>query len=194
MHGQINQVCRSAWFQLRRISQIRQYLDLEATKKIIHSFVTSRIDNLNSLLYQVPAIHLKKVRRIQYASARIILLSKEQWNLLPLLKELHWLPLMYRIHYKILLITFKALHGFGPKYLSDLLKPVTHENRVLRSSSKHLLTIPFSKSVSYGDRSFCVAAPTLWNSIPADLRAVQDINHFKKSLKTYLFTLAFRNV
>ena len=194
MHGQINQVCRNSWFQLRRISQIRQYLDFEATKKIIHSFVTSRIDNLNSLLYGVPSVHLKKLRRVQYASARIILLSKEQWNLLPLLKELHWLPIMYRIHYKLLLLTFKALNGLGPQYLSDLLQPVTSTHRVLRSSSQNLLIIPFSKSVTYADRSFSVAAPTLWNAIPADLRASKDIKHFKKSLKTHLFTIAFKNV
>ena len=33
-----------------------------------------------------------------------------------------WLPVPERIHYKILLLTFKALHGLAPHYLSELLK------------------------------------------------------------------------
>ena len=44
---------------------------------------------------------------------------------------------------------------------------------------------------SYGDRSFSVAAPTLWNTLPVSLRNTDSILTFKSSLKTYLFKLAF---
>ena len=44
---------------------------------------------------------------------------------------------------------------------------------------------------SFGDRSFSVAAPTLWNALPVSLRSIKCISTFKSNLKTYLFKLAF---
>ena len=44
---------------------------------------------------------------------------------------------------------------------------------------------------SFGDRSFSVAAPTLWNALPVSLRSTKCISTFKSNLKTYLFKLAF---
>ena len=55
------------------------------------------------------------------ASARHIYRAQKFCPITPLLAELHWLPVRSRIHYKILLITFKVLHGLSPKYLSDLI-------------------------------------------------------------------------
>ena len=42
-----------------------------------------------------------------------------------------------------------------------------------------------------GARSFYVAAPTLWNSLPANIREITSLSIFKKKLKTYLFNLAY---
>ena len=104
MKSHIKQVCRGAWCQLRRIGQIRQYLDTDSTKKLINAFVTSRIDNLNSLLYNVPNTNLKGLQKIQYAAARMILLPQDRrCHMSPLLKQLHWLPITYRIQYTILI-------------------------------------------------------------------------------------------
>ena len=44
---------------------------------------------------------------------------------------------------------------------------------------------------SFGDRSFSVAAPPLWNALPVSLRSIKCISTFKSNLKTYLFKLAF---
>ena len=170
MKGHIDQVCRGSWFHLRRIGQIRNILDTDSTKKVIHAFVTSRLDNLNSLLYKIPELHLKKLRRVQYAAARMVLLSKERRVMLPLLKQLHWLPVSKRIEYKILILTYKSLNNLGPKYLSDLLQiRSSSHGMALRSNQQLLLEIPhFSKLPSFGDRSFSVAAPTLWNNLPVN--------------------------
>ena len=45
--------------------------------------------------------------------------------------------------------------------------------------------------VTLGDRSFCAAAPYLWNSLPDELRDIQALPVFKCKLKTYLFRAAF---
>ena len=112
----------------------------------------------------------------------------------PVLRELHWLPVKYRINFKILLLIFKALHGIAPSYISDLIK-VKHNTRYsLRSNEGVCLMHPKGRmKKSFEDRSFSVAAPTLWNNLPASLRSMSSISSFKSQLKTHLFRLAFNS-
>ena len=100
----------------------------------------------------------------------------------PVLQRLHWLPIRYRIHFKILLLTWKALHDMAPAYISELIN-LHNPSRQLRSSHKNLLSVPRTFS-SHGDRAFYSCAPKLWNSLPADLRFCSSLDIFKKTLKT----------
>ena len=84
----------------------------------------------------------------------------------PILKDLHWLPVNQRINYKILLLTYKVLHGMGPSYLSELLN-ISNIPYGVRSNDQKLLTILSTSFVHHGDRSFSQAAPTLLSS-PTD--------------------------
>ena len=90
---------------------------------------------------------------------RLILCGRKHDHVTPLLKELHW-----RIIFKILFFTFKALNNLCPSFISDLLD-IYRPTRTLRSSSKNLLVIPRSKLKSYGGRAFSVSAPKLWNDM-----------------------------
>jgi len=110
----------------------------------------------------------------------------------PILFELHWLPIKYRINFKILLITYKALHGLAPNYITELLtvKPLSRYN--LRSDSELFLQRPTIKSsATLGDSSFALASPTLWNELPTEIRQANSILTFKKLIKTFLFKKAF---
>ena len=103
------------------------------------------------------------------------------------LRDLHWLPVEERIVFKINLITFKTLNGFGPRYLEDSLK-FYHQSRTLRSSRDHLrLEEPHFNMKTYGQRAFSVVAPRLWNKLHFEIRACSDVNLFKYKLKTFLF-------
>jgi hypothetical protein len=106
----------------------------------------------------------------------------------PVLRDLHWLPVQQRIWYKIALLTFKALHGMAPKYITELVEE-RKSRRALRSASELLLRPPkIPKTKFYGERAFSVAAPTVWNKLPCELRAISGHNAFKKGLKTHFFT------
>ena len=78
----------------------------------------------------------------------------------------------------------------APSYLSDLLT-IYSPPRVLRPSSKKLVTVPFSKTVSHGDKAFSVAAPKLWNNLPLFLRSSDSSQNFKSNLKTYILKLTY---
>ena len=122
------------------------------------------------------------------AAARIIRRLPKFCHITPVLRELHWLPVKFRIDYKILLLTYKGLHEMCPDYLKDLLVICNNKRYNLRSSDSLLLKNPsFKSSSTLGDRSFLVAAPILWNAVPGDIRGITNLDSFKRSLKTHLF-------
>ncbi|KAF7660620.1 hypothetical protein LDENG_00278410 [Lucifuga dentata] len=80
---------------------------------------------------------------VQNAAARLLTRTKRRERITPVLASLHWLPVHFRIQFKILLITFKATHGQAPSYISALLTPYIAP-RLLRSADQKLLHIPRS--------------------------------------------------
>ena len=81
--------------------------------------------------------------------------------------RLHWLPVKYRIIYKVILITFKAMQGNAPRYISDLITFKRQSRYGLRSNNECYLGYPKERTnKTAGDRAFAAAAPALWNSLP----------------------------
>lgn len=187
---QVSAVVRSSFYQLRLISRARHYIPYNDLEKLIHAFVTSRLDYCNSLYSGLHVTLLHRLQTVQNAAARILTKTKKFDHITPVLAELHWLPIKYRIQFKILLFTFKIINNTAPTYLKELLNPYVPA-RALRSSSQLLLVQPRSRLKSRGDRSFAFAAPELWNSLPIGIRESDSIFSFKARLKTYLFELAF---
>ena len=106
------------------------------------------------------------------------------------LMDQHWLPIEYRIQFKILLLTYKALNGLAPSYLSDLLQQYAPV-RNLRLSSAFLLQPKKFCLASYGSCAFSVSAPQLWNRLPLNIKLSSSTDKFKSAPKTHLFKLAF---
>lgn len=191
MENHINVICKSAFFHLRNISRIRKYLSSQSAETLVHAFITTRLDFCNSLLYGLPNQLIQRLQSVQNSAARLISLTTKYEHISPILRELHWLPVQYRIHFKIILLTFKCFNNSAPAYLKDLIEQYV-PRRALRSGNKNYLTIPRYKLKTYGRRSFSVAAPLLWNSLPQDMRdATIHPEVFKKKLKTYFFKTAF---
>ncbi len=97
---------------------ILSFSDLE---KVVHAFVSSRLDYCNALYLGVSQASLSYLQLVQNSAARLLTGTKKRDHITPLLISLHWLPIRYRIQYKVLLYIFKSLHGFAPEYVSDLI-------------------------------------------------------------------------
>ena len=190
MDAHISSLCKVTYHQIRNIASIRNNLTKSACEAAIHAYVTSRLDGNNALLYGVPSAKLHRLQKVQNSAARVITKMKKYDHVTPLLHDLHWLPVKERIKYKILIITFKCIHGLAPAYLSDLIK-FHQPSRPLRSQEKALLCNPRTHKKYCGDRSFSKAAPTLWNRLPCSLRKTNKLGKFKRDLKTFLFRTAY---
>ena len=127
-------------------------------------------------------LYHKKLQRVQNTAARVIAGLGKYDHVTMTLHELHWLPVDMKIKYKILLLTYKALNGLAPSYISDLL--VLHsELRYLKSRGQSHLAPPHTKR-GYGDKCFTVfTEPQLWNGIHDSLKCTPTVNAFKCHLK-----------
>ena len=183
--GKINDVCNisvvdcdiypSPCFRnldLHNIRRIKKYLSRDSLLTLIHAFITSRLDYGNGLVYGLPNSQIVKLQRVQNAAARLIPSLSKYSHVFPALYQLHWLPVQHRVHFKILILTFKAIHGLAPKYIIELINIKPRSICNFRSNQSLLLDPP-KGLVTLGDRSFSAAAPYLWNSLPAELRDIQ---------------------
>uniref|UniRef100_A0A669E4F5 Reverse transcriptase domain-containing protein n=1 Tax=Oreochromis niloticus TaxID=8128 RepID=A0A669E4F5_ORENI len=184
------QLVRNCFYHLRNISKLRLMVSKPELEMIIHAFISSRLDYCNGLFTCFNKSALSRLQTVQNAAARLLTGTKRRSHITPVLASLHWLPVNFRFHFKILVLTFRALHGQAPQYLSDLLKPHT-PSRALRSLDQRLLVVPRTRFKTRGDRAFQTVAPRLWNSLPLSLRCTDSIDSFKKQLKTFLFRKAF---
>ena len=190
MQHHISNVCRSTFLALRRIAAIRPFLSAHSAATLVHANVTSRLDYCNSILFGLPSEQLSRLQRVQNNAARLVLKKRKRDHITPLLKELHWLPITYRIQFKLAVLVFRHFDNSLPPYLSQSI--TTYEtSRTLRSSSEKLLKIPKTNLKSAGDRAFSSSAPKVWNSLPHSLRNTPTLPLFRSRLKTHLFSQAF---
>jgi hypothetical protein len=193
MSTHIGKTCSKAFYSLYKLKQIRKFLTETATITLIHAFVTSHLDYCNSLLYGLPKCQIDRLQKVLNAAARVIRIIPRYSHITPVLKGLHWLPIAFRIKFKIALLVFKALRGMAPSYLAEIITQKTTTRYSLRTNNKHLLTVPLMKRKTFGDRAFAFAGPKVWNELPTEIKETQNIDTFKKKLKTHLFIEAFNS-
>ena len=148
-------IVQSCFFQLRNIAKIRSFVSCTDLEKVIHAFIYSHLDDCNSLHSGLSQKATSRLQQLQNAAARLLTKTRRRDHITPILASLYWLPVFFRVDFKILLITFKALNGHAPSYISELLVPYEPE-RSLRSSGRGLLVVPKSRLVTKGDRAFAV--------------------------------------
>jgi len=135
----VNSLTKSAFFHLRRVAKIREYLSKDSTAALVHAFVTCRLDNGKALLYGLPNYLLQPLQSVQNFAALVDSRKSRYARTSPILRELHWLPVENRIIFKILLLVYKPLNNLTSVYISDLLN-YYRPSRNLRSVDQGLLT------------------------------------------------------
>ena len=163
---QVSSILKSGYFHLRNISFIYRYLDMDTTKLLVNSLVTSRLDYGNAILYGLPAKQVKRLQRLQNCVARLITKTKQHQHITPVLKSLHWLPIESGIKFKLLVLVYKCLSGLAPQYLIKLVN-VYKLHRPLRSYSRLSINRQMAKTATHGPRCFSknAAKTQLWNLI-----------------------------
>ena len=131
----MNAISKSCFYHIRNIGKIRQYTTNDDCKILVQALVTSRLDCGNALLQGLPQVLIERLQRIQNCVARLITRSRKSEHITPVLRELHWLPVKYRLRFKVNTFTYTVLNGLAPTYMSDIVEK--HQpTRSLRSTQK----------------------------------------------------------
>ncbi len=168
-------VTKSAYYHLKNIARIRCFVSSQDLEKLVHVFITSRVDYCNGLL---PQKSIRQLQLIQNTAARILTRTRTSEHITPVLRSLHWLPVTFRIDFKVLLLVYKSLNGLGPKYIADMLteyKP----NRPLRSLGSSQLEIP-RVHTKQEESAFS------YYQLPEEIRCAKTLGTFKSRLKTHV--------
>ena len=177
----INQSTSHCYKILKDIGRISKCLERCHLEKLVHAVISSRIDYCNSLFMNMNKEILRKFQKVQNSAAKLILGKRKRDSASLSLKELHWLNVEARVTFKVLLLVYKILNGLCPQNMGLQYKGFNG-----RSEDFLLLQTPNFKT-AYGKRVFAYHASRLWNALPMKVRAEENIEVFKKSVKTILF-------
>ena len=189
MNAHVSNIARTCYFELRRLASIRRFLTSTATATLVSSFVLSRIDYCNSLLFGSTHDVTSHLQRILNYAARVKMRLQMSSRITIHLKSLHWLPVKVRSTYKIACLCYHCHSSTAPSYVTDVLhkKPLHTRNTRFSSYTMPLFNRPAQSKATLGDRAFSFASSSVWNSIPNDVRCAPSLSSFKSRLKTYLF-------
>ena len=190
MNFHVKNLSKVIYLEIRKLKHMLKFVDENSLKTLAASFVLSRLDYCNALFKNMPNYQLEKLQKLQNFAAKVVMNKSLYDHVTPCLIDLHWLPVKFRVDFKIAVLTFKCLNGLAPKYLSELIEFYVPQ-RQLRSSSLNLLKSKVTKFKTLGDRSFSFSAPQVWNTLPPSLRNETSLDIFKKNLKTHYFRKAF---
>ena len=157
-----------------------KYLQRKDLEQMVHAVVIFRLDYCNSLFVNLNKEQLYKLQKVQNSAARLILWKRRRDSAKLALYELHWLNIEARITFKILLLMYKVIRGMCNMTL-------TYKNFNGRPSDYLMLETPNFKT-KYGRRTFEYNGSRLWNALPLNIRVVEEVEVFKKLVKTLLFT------
>ena len=144
---QIDHVFKSSINHLRNLFRIRRYLDVNAASTVIHAFITSRLDYCNQLYFGLPKYKVKKLQQIQNIAARYVTGARKYDHITPVLVQLHWLPVLYRIVFKHLFV-YKSLNVLCSQHPTNLLEH-RKSARCLHLNFQDLLIQPTCKTKTW---------------------------------------------
>lgn len=191
MTDHINFITKSANYHLKKIAKIRKFIDDDIAEKLIHAFVTCKIDYQNLLLINLPAKYLNRLQLLLNSAARLISRTKKYDHITPVLFNLHWLPIKERIEYKIILLIHRTILFSTPAYIKDIIPIDTQNQMNLRNNCNGRKLIRSVAKNRLELRLFENYCAKLYNSLPVSLRKTDNVELFKKNLKTHLFKTVY---
>ena len=153
--------------------------------QIAVALVSSKLDYCNSLFHNMPVKDIARLQRVQNCLAKGVTWAPRFSRSIPIL---YWLPIKFRIHFKICTITFRTINMLKdnqPAYLADLLVRPKFSKYPRSTNSNRFVVLRIKTDT--GSRAFSTSGPALWNDLPVSIRNIETIRTFRKLLKSLAF-------
>ena len=181
MSHHVNHISSHSYKILKDIGRIKKCLEQSHLERLVHAVISTRLDYCNSIFKNINQDNLYKLQKVQNAAGRLVLGKRRRDSASQALKELHWLNVDARITFKILLLVYKILNGYVGQNFGLQYKRFNG-----RPDDFLMLETPNFKTM-YGKRVFAYNGSRLWNALPVTVRAAEDVEKYKKMVKTLLF-------
>ena len=192
MKKQVTSICAKATANILKIKGIRTFLTNETAKTLMVGLVLSHLDANNGILIGLPDNQLRKLQLVQNYAAKVVCQKRKFDSATECLMALHWLPVKYRIEFKVATIVYKALNNQAPEYIMNLFK-VKQSERTLRSDSNYkVLHVPHVRKATFAMRALSVKGPQIWNELENDVKKQPSLASFKAKLKSAMFKKAYK--
>ena len=144
MRVHVGKVASTCFYHLRRLRQLRFILTQPMMQRLAAAFILSRLDYCNTVLAGLPAITLVSLQRVMNAAVRLVAGLEWRDHVTPAMRELHWLPVVYRIKYKLCVLMHASVNYRCPEYISEVLvaKSALPGHSTLRSASSGAYDVP----------------------------------------------------
>ena len=190
----ISKKVQACSFHLRNLIHVKKSLTTEIKIILVTNIILSNIDYCNSLLANATNKDLKPLQRVINRSIRFIFNLRKHDHISQYAFRVHFLPIFYRIKFKICLLAYKIINGMSPDYLMDdleMFQPTTTINlREGQGRDRFMFKYPPIRS---NHNSLSVKLVIYWNELPYEIRTANTISKYKARLKTHLFRKAYPN-
>ena len=92
---------------------------VKSLHNIVLALIISRLDHYKAILAGLPQTTIAPLQRVQNAAARLVFELGPREHVTPCLLQLHWLPVRWRIQFKLCCIMHSVFNGKCPAYLPD---------------------------------------------------------------------------
>jgi len=194
MKEHVAKIVAACFYHIRRLRQVCRRIGREVTQQLILALIMSRLDYCNSVLAALPTSTLQPLQRVQNAAARLVFSLSRSDHVMPTLIQLNWLPVSYRIKFKLCCLVHAIHYGHSLAYLTETVQSVgaSRSRCGLCSSSTSSMdySLPWLHT-KFGARAFSHVGPATWNALLDHIRTVADPVKFQKLLKSHYFCPAF---
>ena len=175
----IQELCQKAARQVNVIRRLSKFLDTKSKLAIFRCFILSHFQYCCIIWHHCGKVNNSKLEKLQKRALRYVF--EDHKSDYEKLLDMAGLPTLELGREKAIATqTFKILNQISPPYLSDLIKIKT-QIKILRSGIMQL-DIPLFKRQKFGTYSFTFSAPTIWNSLPENVRTETEFSKFKKEV------------
>jgi hypothetical protein len=168
------------FFHLHRLRQLRQIFCRDVIMRLVCTYILVRLDYCNCVLAELPAKTLKPLERVMNAAPRLVMDLRPRDHITKAMRTLQWLPLVFRIKYKLCVMMHSIVNGRCPAYIGEIVQPIADiSGRTrLRSATTNQYDVPRTRT-EFGKRAFSIVAPRQWNELPLELRQCDGMAAFK---------------
>ena len=179
----INNICKSAANQLNALIRLNCFLGIDEKKVLVNSFVLSNFNYYPLVWFISSTRSWKKIENLQKRALRFLLNDYES-SYEKLLEKSDKSTINLQSHRSLCFEVFKTIYDLNPSFMNDLFQ-LGESNRPVREKYRLNLNVPKTNQVRFGTKSLRNLAPKIWNSLPPNIKSVDNLNSFKALIKNW---------